>query len=189
MQISGHIPRFLESAEEARAITLKAGQIVVMDNLSSHKSQRVKELIEERGCDLMYLPPYSADLSPIEEAFAKLKGILRKAQACSREDGYRRVTRALKRQGWKVNHKRVLRIMGEESLLCQLKRRFVPTTDSDHTFARYPNLIKDVEIEGLDQVWISQTSPTSGCPPPSVIWQRSWMPTPASVWAGISVGG
>jgi len=69
--------------------------------------------------------------------------------------GYRRVTRALKRQGWTVNHKRVLRIMGEESLLCQLQRRFVPTTDSDHTFGRYPNLIKDVEIDGLDQVWIS----------------------------------
>jgi putative transposase len=82
--------------------------------------------------------------------------------------GYRRVTRALKRQGWTVNHKRVLRIMGEESLLCQLKRRFVPTTDSDHTFGRYPNLIKDYDIvDGLDQVWISDITyirlPTTFC--------------------------
>jgi transposase len=46
---------------------------------------RIRELIEERGCELIYLPPYSPDLNPIEEAFAKLKGILRKAQACSRE--------------------------------------------------------------------------------------------------------
>jgi putative transposase len=81
--------------------------------------------------------------------------------------GYRRVTVALRREGWTVNHKRVLRIMREESLLCQLKRRFVPTTDSAHAFARYPNLIKGVEIDGLDQVWISDITyirlPTTFC--------------------------
>jgi putative transposase len=69
--------------------------------------------------------------------------------------GYRRVTAALRRKGWSVNHKRVLRIMREESLLCQLKRRFVLTTDSAHAFGRYPNLIRDLEIDGLDEVWIS----------------------------------
>jgi putative transposase len=81
--------------------------------------------------------------------------------------GYRRVTAALRRAGWRVNHKRVLRIMRQESLLCQLKRRFVPTTDSAHAFARYPNLIKDIEIYRLDQVWISDITyvrlPTSFC--------------------------
>jgi transposase InsO family protein len=69
--------------------------------------------------------------------------------------GYRRVTVALKREGWSVNHKRVLRSMREESLLCQIKRRFKPTTDSAHAFARYPNLLKDTEIDGLDQIWLS----------------------------------
>ncbi len=69
--------------------------------------------------------------------------------------GYRRVTEALRREGWVVNHKRVLRIMRQESLLCQLKRRFVPTTDSAHSFRRYPNLIKDTRISGFDQAWIS----------------------------------
>ena len=102
--------------------------------------------------------------------------------------GYHRVTKELQRRGWALNYKRVLRIMREESLLCQLKRRFVPTTDSAHAFGRYPNLIKDIEIERLDQAWISDTSPTSGYLPPSVIWRRSWTPTPASVWAGISPG-
>jgi putative transposase len=81
--------------------------------------------------------------------------------------GYRRVTAALRRKGWSVNHKRVLRIMREESLLCQLKRRFVPTTDSAHAFGRYPNLIRDLEIDGLDQVWISDITyvrlPASFC--------------------------
>ena len=71
--------------EQVLAPTLKTGQIVVMDNLSSHKGTRVRELIEGRGCKLMYLPPYSPDLNPIEEAFSKVKGILRKAQARSYE--------------------------------------------------------------------------------------------------------
>jgi transposase len=71
--------------ERAFAPSLCPGQMVVMDNLSSHKGSRVRELIEERGCELLYLPPYSPDLNPIEEAFAKLKALLRKAQARSRE--------------------------------------------------------------------------------------------------------
>jgi len=59
--------------------TLKVGDIVVMDNLSSHKGQRVRELIESAGTTLLYLPPYSPDLNPIELAFAKFKQLLRSA--------------------------------------------------------------------------------------------------------------
>ena len=81
--------------------------------------------------------------------------------------GYRRVTAALRREGWEVNHKRVLRIMQEESLLCQLKRCFKVTTESAHPFKRYPNLIKGIEIDGLDQVWVSDITyirlPTTFC--------------------------
>jgi len=69
--------------------------------------------------------------------------------------GYRRVTAELHRRGWTVNHKRVLRVMREESLLCQIRRRFVPTTDSAHAFGIYPNLIKDTELDRLDQAWIA----------------------------------
>ena len=69
--------------------------------------------------------------------------------------GYRRVTAELHRRGWSVNHKRVLRIMREESLLCQLKRRFVPTTDSKHSYGTYPNLIKDAEFNVINQAWIA----------------------------------
>jgi transposase len=65
--------------------TLREGQVVVMDNLSAHKGERVRELIERRGCQLMYLPSYSPDLNPIEEAFGKVKGLLRKVEARSRE--------------------------------------------------------------------------------------------------------
>ena len=65
--------------------TLRAGQLVVMDNLSAHKGKRAKELIEGKGCEILYLPSYSPDYNPIEEAFSKIKGILRKIGAHGRE--------------------------------------------------------------------------------------------------------
>lgn len=71
--------------EKVLAPSLRAGQLVVMDNLSAHKGVRVRKLIEERNCELVYLPPYSPDLNPIEEAFSKIKGVLRKVGARSRE--------------------------------------------------------------------------------------------------------
>jgi transposase len=76
---------FESYVEQLLAPTLRRGQIIVVDNLSAHKSERVRELIEARGCELLYLPPYSPDFNPIEEAFSKIKGLLRKAQARSRE--------------------------------------------------------------------------------------------------------
>lgn len=65
--------------------TLRPGQVVVMDNLSAHKGHKVRELIERSRCEVLYLPHYSPDLNPIEEAFSKIKGILRKIQARTRE--------------------------------------------------------------------------------------------------------
>jgi transposase len=64
---------------------LRAGRVVVMDNLSAHKGSRVRQLIEERGCKLMYLPPYSPDYNPIEQAFSKVKGLLWRAEVRTRE--------------------------------------------------------------------------------------------------------
>ena len=71
--------------ERALAPTLKPGQIVVMDNLSAHKGERVRELIKQRGCELVYLPPYSPDFNPIEQAFSKVKDLMRRAEARTRE--------------------------------------------------------------------------------------------------------
>jgi transposase len=65
--------------------SLEPGQIVVMDNLSAHRPKRIRELIEQHGCELLYLPTYSPDYNPIEEAFAKIKNLLRKAAARSEE--------------------------------------------------------------------------------------------------------
>jgi hypothetical protein len=70
--------------------------------------------------------------------------------------GYRRVTKALQREGWTVNHKHVLRIMREESLLCHLQRRFVPTTDSQHGYHAYPNLLAEATLTAPDQAWVAE---------------------------------
>jgi len=64
---------------------LDEGQVVIMDNLPAHKPARVRELIEQRGCRLLYLPSYSPGYNPIEEAFSKIKEILRTAAARTRE--------------------------------------------------------------------------------------------------------
>ena len=69
--------------------------------------------------------------------------------------GYRRVTHALRRAGWDINHKRVLRVMREESLLCQLERRFVRTTDAAHAFRTYPNLLTGTVLARPDQAWVA----------------------------------
>ena len=77
------------------APALSPGQVVVMDNLSDHKGERVRELIERRGCEVLFLPSYSPDFSPIEEAFSKLKALLRRAQARTKEALVEAIGRAL----------------------------------------------------------------------------------------------
>jgi len=69
--------------------------------------------------------------------------------------GYRRVTKTLQREDWDVNHKRVLRVMRQEALLCQLQRRFVVTTDAAHGFRTYPNLLAGTTLSGPDQAWVA----------------------------------
>jgi transposase len=71
--------------ERVLAPSLRPGRVMVMDNLGAHRGDRMRELIEARGCSLLYLPPYSPDFSPIEEAFSKLKALLRKTKARMRE--------------------------------------------------------------------------------------------------------
>jgi len=81
--------------------------------------------------------------------------------------GYRRVTHALRRAGWVVNAKRILRIMREETLVCQLPRRFVVTTDSRHGFAGYPNRLRERIVDGPNQAWVADLTyirlPTTFC--------------------------
>ena len=97
MTIEGSTNRevFEAYVEHALAPTLHTGQVVIMDNLSAHKPARVRELIESRGCELIYLPAYSPDFNPIEEAFSKIKGMLREARARTKDALVRALGEAL----------------------------------------------------------------------------------------------
>ena len=92
--------------EQVLAPKLRPGQVVVMDNLSAHKGERIRKLLEARGCEVLFLPSYSPDFSPIEEAFSKLKALLRRAQARTKEALVEAIGRALSAitaedtQGW-----------------------------------------------------------------------------------------
>lgn len=69
--------------------------------------------------------------------------------------GWPRMTRELRRRGWAVNHKRVYRMMREDNLLCLRKRKFVVTTDSAHGLPVYPNLAREMSLDGLNQLWVA----------------------------------
>jgi len=82
---------FLAYVEQSLLPTLSTGDIVIMDNLGSHKRQAVRQLIRTAGAKLFFLPPYSPDLNPIEQVFAKLKTLLRKADERTTEATWRRI--------------------------------------------------------------------------------------------------
>jgi transposase len=86
---------FLAYVEHVLAPTLRPGDLVVMDNLRAHKVAGVQQALAERGARLIYLPPYSPDLLPIEQCWSKLKAYLRKVQARTREALEIAITQAL----------------------------------------------------------------------------------------------
>ena len=90
---------FLAYVHQFLAPELKPGDVVVMDNLAAHKVAGVREAIRARGASLLYLPPYLPDLNPIEQAFAKLKALLRKAAARTQETLWTTIGQLLDRFG------------------------------------------------------------------------------------------
>ena len=88
---------FLAYVEQVLIPTLAPGDIVVMDNLGSHKGKAVRRAIRKAGAHLIFLPPYSPDLNPIEQVFAKLKALLRKAAERTVEATWRRIGQLLDR--------------------------------------------------------------------------------------------
>jgi len=87
---------FRAYVEQVLCAALQPGDVVVMDNLSSHKVSGVQEMIEKAGAEVLYLPPYSPDLNPIEKAWSKLKKILRDAKARTKEALEKAIAEALK---------------------------------------------------------------------------------------------
>lgn len=106
IRIDGLVAPFvLEGATDADAFRayvssvlvpeLSPGEVVMMDNLATHKVDGVRQAIEDAGARILYLPPYSPDFNPIEKAFAKLKALLRKAAARTRDDLWAAIGRAI----------------------------------------------------------------------------------------------
>jgi putative transposase len=89
------------------------------------------------------------------EETALRDAIQKEALSRRHRGGYRPITRALKRAGWLVNHKRVLRLMREDNLLSIRGRRFVVTTDSDHSWRVYPNLARRMVVSDMNQLWVA----------------------------------
>jgi transposase len=88
---------FLAYVEQVLVPTLASGDLVIMDNLPAHKVTGVKEAIEAAGATRLFLPPYSPDFNPIEQAFAKLKALLRKAATRTVDDLWDAVAEAIER--------------------------------------------------------------------------------------------
>lgn len=87
---------FLAHVQQVLAPTLKLGDVVIMDNLAAHTSRPIRDAIAAVGARLLFLPPYSPDLNPIENAFTKLKGMLRKAAARSIDQLWDAITRIIR---------------------------------------------------------------------------------------------
>jgi transposase InsO family protein len=93
--------------------------------------------------------------APRHEA-TELRDAIQRLALCHRHYGYRRIAALLRREGWCVNHKRVLRLLREDNLLCLRRRAFVPaTTDSGHRFRVYPNLARKLETTAVNQLWVA----------------------------------
>lgn len=114
----------------------------------------VRRACHALGISRSWFSARAVDEEPDAETVALRDAIERIVLTCP-GSGYRRVTKTLEREGHIVNHKRVLRIMREEALLCQLRRRFLVTTDSQHAHCTYPNLLADLALTGLNQAWVA----------------------------------
>ena len=107
------------------------------------------------ACEMLGVPRSSYYYQPVKSPDeAKLKGAIKKTAAEWPTYGYRRITEQLRRGEWVVNHKRVQRLMRLMGLQAQIKRKKRRTTNSEHGFPRYPNLVLDLEIVRPEQVWV-----------------------------------
>jgi len=93
---------FLAYVQQILAPSLKTGDILVLDNVAFHKVAGIREVIEARGARLLYLPPYSPDINPIEKAFSKLKAFLRKAGARTKETLWKAIGEAVEIYSYEV---------------------------------------------------------------------------------------
>ena len=115
-------------------------------------------------CQVLAMPRSSYYYQPVKRDESTLKAAIEEQAGRWPTYGYRRITAELRRAGWKANHKRVARLMGEMGLLVRPTKRKRWTTDSRHNWPRFPNLVLELEVTYPDQVWVGdnevQLSPT-----------------------------
>ena len=109
--------------------------------------------------------------NPAPEQDTELRSLIHEVALAWPSYGYRRITAELRRRGVVANHKRVLRLLREDNLLCLRKRRYAITTDSAHDLPVYPNLAATLEVTGTDQLWVADLTYTSGSGANSCTWR------------------
>jgi transposase InsO family protein len=112
-------------------------------------------MVELGGVSRASFYRFDPDSRPQSDADMELRDTIQRIALEFPCYGWRRVTRELRRRGWTVNHKRVRRIMREDNLLCVRKRKFVVTTDSNHTRMVYPNLAQEMVLTDINQLWVA----------------------------------
>jgi transposase InsO family protein len=112
-------------------------------------------MVELGGVSRASFYRFDPDSRPQSDADMELRDAIQRIALEFPCYGWRRVTRELRRRGWTVNHKRVRRIMREDNLLCVRKRKFVVTTDSNHSRMVYPNLAQEMVLTDINQLWVA----------------------------------
>jgi putative transposase len=115
----------------------------------------VQRMVELGGVSRSSFYRYDGDHKPKPDSDMDLRDAIHRVALAWPSYGRPRITAELRRQGWKVNAKRVYRLMREDNLLCLRKRKFVITTDSNHGRKIYPNLAAELELTGVNQLWVA----------------------------------
>jgi len=118
-----------------------------------HPTRSVRRRCTLRGVNRAWYYAPQRDALAAREEETRLRDAIERLVLAFPGYGYRRVTQALQRDGWDSNHQRVLRVMRQEALRCQRKRRFVATTDARHACRTYPHLLQPLAVDRLDQAW------------------------------------
>lgn len=131
----------------------------MLTEMINHERALARPLSQQRLCSLLQLSRAEyyrhAGAAPADEPDIELRLAIQQIAAAMPAYGYRRLTAQLARQGRVVNHKRVLKLMRKDGLLCVPKRAFVNTTQSQHSFTVYPNLVPSLTVDGPNQLWVA----------------------------------
>jgi len=142
------------SKKGTEALSINQRHALISEFRIDYPDTNLERLCQALTVSRSWLYERAVERAPSPEAIS-LRAEIERVAYDNQNYGYRRITAQLRREGWLVNHKRVHRILREDSLLCRIKRRFISTTDSDHAHRVYPNLLKKHELTGINQAWVA----------------------------------